>query len=202
MATFPKFHSLKGDPQEKSTKNTKPRSFDDIVADQDLRLPGLEYFFGRERGIQELADYAKPCFENLLMQWRKQAVNAINRATSDIQDEYNKALKDSRKEITEATTGAFLKALTYVHDDNPSKVRGLQFGILICDRDSGMLLHVLPTQTALFAKQNNEYFPTNSSFGKTSAKDVGHAFAGSYEYKAARMKGKLSKASQCNKYND
>jgi len=27
-------------------KKTKPRLFDDIVADQDLRLPGLEYFFG------------------------------------------------------------------------------------------------------------------------------------------------------------
>jgi len=30
-----------------ATKKTKPRSFDDIVADQDLLLPSLEYFFGR-----------------------------------------------------------------------------------------------------------------------------------------------------------
>jgi len=81
-------------------KKTKPRLFDDIVADQDLRLPGLKYFFGRERGMQELADYAKPCFEKLLMQQRKQAVDTINMATSDIQDQYKKALKDSRKEIT------------------------------------------------------------------------------------------------------
>jgi hypothetical protein len=29
-----------------ATKKTKPRLFDDIVADQDLWLPGLEYFFG------------------------------------------------------------------------------------------------------------------------------------------------------------
>jgi len=33
-----------------ATKKIKPRSFDDIVADQDLWLPSLEYFFGRERG--------------------------------------------------------------------------------------------------------------------------------------------------------
>jgi len=29
-------------------KKAKPRLFDDIVADQDLWLPGLEYFFGKE----------------------------------------------------------------------------------------------------------------------------------------------------------
>jgi len=40
-------------------KKTKPRLFDDI-ADQDLQLPGLEYFFGRERGMHELENIAKP----------------------------------------------------------------------------------------------------------------------------------------------
>jgi len=29
-----------------ATKKTKPRSFDDIVADQDLQLTSLQYFFG------------------------------------------------------------------------------------------------------------------------------------------------------------
>jgi len=48
-----------------ATKKTKPRSFDDIVANKDLQLPGLEYFFGRERGMHKLADYARPCFEKL-----------------------------------------------------------------------------------------------------------------------------------------
>jgi len=43
-----------------ATKKTKTRSFDDIVADKDLQLPGLEYLFGRERGMHELADYARP----------------------------------------------------------------------------------------------------------------------------------------------
>jgi len=50
-----------------ATKKTTPRLFDDIVTNQDLRLPGLEYFFGQERGMHKLADYARPCFEKLLL---------------------------------------------------------------------------------------------------------------------------------------
>jgi uncharacterized protein with von Willebrand factor type A (vWA) domain len=79
-----------------ATKKTNPRLFDDIVADQDLRLPGLEYF-GQERGMHKLANYAKPHFEKLLKQWRKEAVEAINQIKSNIQGQYNKELKDSRK---------------------------------------------------------------------------------------------------------
>jgi len=71
-----------------ATKKTKPRLFDDIVANQDLRLPGLEYFFGRERGMHKMADYARPQIEKLVLNQRNQAVNAINKATSDIQDQY------------------------------------------------------------------------------------------------------------------
>jgi len=40
-----------------------------------------------------MADYARPHFEKLLVQRRKEAVEAINRAKSDIQDQYNKELK-------------------------------------------------------------------------------------------------------------
>jgi len=71
-----------------ATKKTKTRLFDDIVANQDLRLPGLEYFFGQERGMQEMLAYARPQIENLLLTQRKQAMDAINKATSDIQDQY------------------------------------------------------------------------------------------------------------------
>jgi len=53
-----------------ATKKTKPRLFDDIIANQDLRLPGLEYFFGQERGMHKLADYARPLFEKLLVKQR------------------------------------------------------------------------------------------------------------------------------------
>jgi len=127
-----------------AAKKTKPRLFDDIVANQDLWLPSLEYFFGRERGMHKLADYAKPCFEKLLVQRRKQAVDAINRATSDIQRQYDEALKDSRKDITVATTEAFINALMFQPNANINKVSGLKNGILVCKRDTGMPLHVLP----------------------------------------------------------
>jgi len=121
-----------------ATKKTKPRLFDDIVADQDLWLPGLEYFFVQERGMHELADYAKPHFEKLLLNQRNQAVDAINQIKSDIQDQYNKELKESRNKIAVETTGAFLKALKFQHNDDPNKVRGLKMaylyvtGTLVC----------------------------------------------------------------------
>jgi len=67
-----------------ATKKTKPRLFDDIIAKQDLQLPGLEYFFGWERGMHELANYAKPCFEKLLVKQRREAVNAINKIKSEM----------------------------------------------------------------------------------------------------------------------
>jgi len=107
-----------------ATKKTKPRLFDDKVADQDLWLPGLEYFFGRERGMNKLANYAKPCFEKLLVKQRNEAIKAINNIKSDIQDQYNKELKDSRNKIAVETTKAFLNALKLQPHDNTSKVRG------------------------------------------------------------------------------
>jgi len=61
-----------------ATKKTKPRSFVDIIADQDLQLPGLEYFFGQERGMHKLADYAKPHFEKLLIKQRSEAVTRLS----------------------------------------------------------------------------------------------------------------------------
>jgi len=128
-----------------ATKKTKPKLFDDIVANQDLQLPGLEYFFGQERGMHKLADYARPCFEKLLLNQRKQAVDAINLIKSDIQDQYNKELKESRNKIAVQTTGAFLEALKFKHDDNPNKVRGLKNGILIRNKDTGQPMHACPT---------------------------------------------------------
>jgi len=71
--------------------------FADIVANQDLRLPGLEYFFGQERGMHELADYARPHFEKRLVKQRSQTVEDINKATSDIQEQYDKALGGQSK---------------------------------------------------------------------------------------------------------
>jgi len=119
-----------------ATKKTKPRLFDDIVANQYLWLPGLEYFFGRERGMQELADYARPQIEKLLFNQRKQAVDAINKATSDIQDQYNEAITKRTKQITAVTAATFLKALAY---DN-TKNLGLKQGVLVHNRDTEALM--------------------------------------------------------------
>jgi len=119
-------------------KKTKPRFFDDIIADQDLQLPGLEYFFGQERGMHELADYARPHFEKLLVKQRSSAVKAINQIKSYIQDQFNKELKESRNKIAVETTGAFLKALASQDNTDPNKVRGLKMaylyvtGTLVC----------------------------------------------------------------------
>jgi len=117
-----------------ATKKTKPKLFDDIIANQDIRLPGLEYFFGQERGMHKLADYARPRFENLLVKQRREAINAINQIKSDIQDQYNKELKESRNKIVVETTGVFLKALASQDNTDPSKVRGLKNGILVRNR--------------------------------------------------------------------
>jgi len=153
-----------------ATKKTKTRLFDDIVANQDLWLPGLEYFFGQERGMQELADYARPCFEKLLLTQRKQAVDAINKAMSDIQDKYDKALRRRTKQITVATAASLLKALAY--DDKQNF--GIKQGVIVCNRDTGMPMHVLPAQNALFSNNKaKSYFPQNTYDEAKSERTIG-----------------------------
>jgi len=171
-----------------ATKKTKTRLFDDIVANQDLRLPGLEYFFGQERGMHELADYARPRFEKLLNQ-RNQAVDAINLIKSDIQDQYNKELKESRNKIAVQTTGAFLKALKFKHDDDPNKVRGLKNGILIRNRDTGQPMHVLPNQYLLYRGETDRYFPENMETEKKTQSILGSSFVGAIKHRDAVLKG-------------
>jgi len=172
-----------------ATKKTKPRLFDDIVANQDLRLPGLEYFFGRERGMHKLADYARPRFEKLLMTQRKQAVDAINLIKSDIQDQYDKELKESRKKIAVQTTGAFLEALKFKHDDDPNKVRGLKNGILIRNKDTGQPMHVLPNQYLLYRGETDCYFPENMETEKKMQSILGSSFVGAIKHREAVLKG-------------
>jgi len=126
----------------KATKRQKDKLQD--LADKQMLLPGLDYFVGRERGMQEMLTYAKPRFEKLLLDQRKQAVEAINKATSDIQDQYKEAITKRTRQITVATAATFLKALAY--DD--TKNLGLKQGILVCNRDTGIPMHILPTQNA------------------------------------------------------
>jgi len=108
--------------------------------------------------MQELANISKPCFEDILRKLKKQALDAINRATSDIQSQYDEALTKRSKQITAATTVAFLNALKFQDDADPNNVRGLS----VCNRDTGFPLHVLPNQNLLFKGDTTHYFPKNT----------------------------------------
>jgi len=130
--------------------------------------------------MHKLADYARPCFEELLVQRRKEAVEAINKIKSNIQYQYNKEIKDSRKKIAVETTEAFLNALTSQDNDKLNKVRGLKHGVLLCDRDTGMLLHVLPNQYLLHRGDPKCYFPNNKLTEKTTKDVIGNSFYGAY----------------------
>jgi len=160
------------------------------------RLPGLECFFGQERGMHKLADYAKPRFEELLIKQRSEAVNTINRIKSDIQDQYKEELKDSRKKITVETTGAFLNALTANSAYNFDKNRGLMDGILVHDRDTGIPLHVLRKQNLLF--KNNT---TNELMKKTTKDVIGKSFEGAISHRAYRLRKERTVASIQNPHN-
>jgi len=86
-------------------------------------------------------------------------VDAINKATSDIQEQYDNTLNRRTKQITAATSVSFLKALAY--DDKHNL--GLKQGVLVCNRDTGMPMHVLPAQNALFSNNKTKnYFPGNT----------------------------------------
>jgi len=171
----------------KATKQQKDKLQE--LADKQMLLPGLEYFVGRERGMHKLADYARPCFEKPLVKQRKQAVDAINLIKSDIQHQYNKELKESRNKIAVKTTGGFLKALKFKHDDNPNKVRGLKNGIFIRNRDTGQPMHVLPNQYLLYRGETNCYFPENMETEKNTQSILGSSFFGAIKHRDAALKG-------------
>jgi len=63
------------------------------LADKQMLLPSIDYFVARERGMHEMLTYARPQIEKLLLNQRKQAVDSINKAMSDIHGQYDKALK-------------------------------------------------------------------------------------------------------------
>jgi len=68
-------------------------------------------------------------------------VDAINKATSDIQDQYKEAINRRTRQITAVTASSFLKALAC--DD--TKNLGLKQDVLVRNRDTGIPMHVLPT---------------------------------------------------------
>jgi hypothetical protein len=171
----------------KATKRRKDKLQD--LADEQMLLPSLDYFVGRERGMHEMANYARPRIEKLLLNQRKQAVEAITKATSDIQDKYNEAIKESRKKIAVDTTGVFLQALKFRHDDDINKVRGLKNGILIRNRDTGQPMHVLPNQYLLYRGETDCYFPENMETEKKTQSILGSSFIGAIAHREALLKG-------------
>jgi len=61
-----------------------------------------------------------------------------------------------------ATAATFLNALVNDKDYN----LGLKQGILVCNRDTGLPMHVLPAQNALFTNNKTKlYFPGDTYDG-------------------------------------
>jgi len=180
----------------KATKRWKDKLQE--LADKQMLLPGLDYFVGRERGMHELANYARPCFEKLLLKQRKQAVDAITKATSDIQDQYKEALNKRTRQITAVTAATFLKALAY--DD--TKNLGLNQGVLVCNRDTGIPMHVLPAQNALFSNnKTKKHFPQNTYDEGKSERTIGNAFDAAYIHAQNRLNKQQTQALYTNPHN-
>jgi len=87
----------------KVTKRQKRDQFQDL-ADEQLVLPSLDYSVGRECSMHELATYAKPGIEKLLLRQRAEAMDTISKTTSDIWSQYDEALTKRSKQITQETT--------------------------------------------------------------------------------------------------
>jgi len=58
---------------------------------------------------------------------------------------------------------------------------GLKQGIFVCNRDTGIPMHVLPAQNALFSdNKTKHYFPENTYDEGKSERSIGNAFDGAY----------------------
>jgi len=129
---------------------------------------------------------------------RNQAVDAINKATSDIQDQYKEAINKRTRQITAVTASSFLKALAY--DD--TKNLGLKQGVLVRHRDTGIPMHVLPTQTALFSNnKTNKYFPQNTYDEGKSERTIGNVFDVAFNHAKNRLDKKQTQALYINQHN-
>jgi len=116
----------------------------------------------------------------------------------DIQQQYGKALQMRTKQITAATAASFLKALTY--DDKQNF--GIKQGILICNRNTGMPMHVLSAQNALFSNNKTKsYFPGNTYDEAKSERTIGSAFERAYNHGKNRSENIKTQASYSNPHN-
>jgi len=158
------------------------------LADKQMLLPSIDYFVGRGRGMHEMLTYARPRIEKILLNQRKQTVEAINKATSNIQDQYKEALKESKKQTFKKTATSFLNSLKYQPDANPNNVRGLKQGILVRNRDTGKPMHVLPFSYLLFKGNTKHCFPNNSFTEESSKSNISKAFDTVYLHANTRLK--------------
>jgi len=118
-------------------------------------------------------------------------VNAI-KAMSDIKDKYDKALNRRTKQITVATAATFLNALLY---DNTHNL-GLKQGILVCNRDIGMPMHVLPTQNMHFSQITKPSATSQKTpMMKGNQREIGKSFEGAYTHATNRLKKIKTQAS-------
>jgi len=126
----------------KATKQQKDKLQE--LADKQMLLPSIDYFVGRERGMHKMLTYARPRIEKLLVKQRREAIEPINKATSNIQGQYKEALKESKKTNIQEHSHKLSKFSQVSARCQPHNVRGLKQGILVRNRDTGKPMHVLP----------------------------------------------------------
>jgi len=96
------------------------------------------------------------------------------------------------------TAASFLTALAY--DDKQNL--GLKQGVLVRNRDTGILMHVVPTQNALFSNNKTKsYFPQNTYDEGKSERTIGSTFDGAFNHAKNRMDKKKTQALYSNPHN-
>jgi len=79
---------------------------------------------------------------------------------------------------------------------------GLKQGILVRNRDTGIPMHVLPTQSALFSNNKTKsYFPQNTYDEGKSERTIGSTFDGAFNHAKNRQDKKKTQASYTNPHN-
>jgi len=92
-------------------------------------------------------------------------------------------LNRRKKQIAAVTAATFLNALAY--DDKHNL--GLKQGVLVCNMDTGMPMHVLTAQNALFSNKTKHYFPGNTYDEGKSEMEIGKSFDRAFTHAKNRL---------------
>jgi len=117
------------------------------------------------------------------------------------QGQYKEALKESKKQIFKNTATSFLKSLKFQPDANPNNVRGLKQGILVCNRDTGKPMHILPFSYLFFKGNTKCYFPNNSFTEESSKSNISKSFDTVYSRANTRLNKLLPKSEEFNPHS-